>query len=41
MTTHYIWFKGQYGNDGRWHKCTVDQFGVWRCGGMYIDSFNN
>ena len=41
MITHYIWFAGQYGNTGRWHTCTVDKFGVWRCGGMYIDAFNN
>ncbi|MEB0009334.1 hypothetical protein QN375_06010 [Pseudomonas sp. MH9.2] len=34
--THQVYFPPQYGNLGGWYACTVDQFGVWRCNGMYM-----
>ena len=34
--TRLVHFPAQYGAPSRWQECTVDQFGVWRCNGMYM-----
>ncbi|MBD1553849.1 hypothetical protein [Pseudomonas typographi] len=34
--TYLVYFPPQYGNPERWAECTVDDFGVWRCNGMYM-----
>jgi hypothetical protein len=34
--TRLVYFPAQYGNPARWVECTVDDFGVWRCNGMYM-----
>ena len=33
---HPAHFPAQYGARARWTECTVDQWGVWRCNGMYM-----
>lgn len=33
---YMVWFAAQYGVEGRFVECSVDGFGVWRCGGMYM-----
>lgn len=38
MKIFSIWFPAQYGVAGRWAECTLDNWGVWRCGGMYMSA---